>query len=72
MEPMNEIIFLIEEAPEGGFTARALGQSIFTEADDLLSLEENVRDAIRCHFDNEDDRPRIVRLHFTREQVIAI
>ena len=69
---MNEIIFLIEEAPEGGFTARALGQSIFTEADDLLSLEENVRDAIRCHFDNEDDRPRIVRLHFTREQVIAI
>jgi len=72
MEPMNEIIFLVEEAPEGGFTARALGQSIFTEADDLLSLEENVRDAIRCHFDNEDDRPRIVRLHFTREQVIAI
>lgn len=72
MALMNEIIFVVEEAPEGGFTARALSQSIFTEADDLPSLEENVRDAIRCHFDNEDERPRIVRLHFTREQVIAV
>src|SRR5262249_49549512 len=29
---MNELIFIVEEAPEGGFTARALGASIFTEA----------------------------------------
>ncbi len=69
---MNEIIFLVEEAPEGGFVARALGASIFTEADDLPSLESNVRDAIRCHFENEDEMPRVVRLHFTREQVIAV
>ncbi len=48
---MNELIFLVEEAPEGGYTARALGQSIFTEADDLPTLEENVRDAVRCHFE---------------------
>lgn len=50
-ETMNEIIFLVEEAPEGGYTARALGQSIFTEADDLESLNANVRDAVLCHFD---------------------
>jgi hypothetical protein len=68
---MNEIIFLVEEAPEGGFTARALGQSIFTEADDVISLEANVRDAVRCHFE-EDVMPQLVRLHFTREQVIAL
>ena len=68
---MNELIFLVEEAPEGGFTARALGESIFTEADDFAALEENVRDAVRCHFD-EGELPRVVRLHFTREQVITV
>jgi len=69
--PMTEIIFLVEEAPEGGYTARALSASIFTEADDLDALERNVRDAVRCHFD-EDERPRMVRLHFTREEVIPV
>lgn len=68
---MTEIIFLVEEAPEGGYTARALDAPIFTEADDLPKLEANVRDAVRCHFDN-GDLPRMVRLHFTREQVIAV
>lgn len=68
---MNEIIFLVEEAPEGGYTARALGQSIFTEADDLESLNSNVRDAVLCHFD-EDQSPSVIRLHFVREEVIAV
>ncbi len=68
---MNEIIFLVEEAPEGGFTARALGESIFTEADDFAALESNVRDAVRCHFE-ANEMPHVVRLHFTREQVIAV
>ncbi len=51
---MTEIIFLVEEAAEGGFTARALGESIYTEGDDAAALEENVRDAVRCHFDLAD------------------
>jgi hypothetical protein len=68
---MTELIFLVEEAPEGGYTARALGASIFTEGDDVQTLERNVRDAVHCHFD-EAERPRMVRLHFTREEVIAI
>ena len=72
MSSMNEIIFLVEDAPEGGFVARALGASIYTEADDLLSLETNVRDAVRCHFESDEEMPRVVRLHFTREQVIAV
>lgn len=66
----DEIIFTVEEAPEGGYTARALGESIFTEADDLPSLREMVRDAVRCHF-GEDKRPQIIRLHFIREEIIA-
>lgn len=68
---MTELIFLVEDAPEGGFTARAVGVSIFTQAADVADLERNVRDAVRCHFD-EDERPRLVRLHFTREEVIAV
>jgi hypothetical protein len=68
---MNEIIFVVEDAPEGGYTARALGQSIFTEADDISSLHEQVRDAVRCHFD-QGQAPRIIRLHFVREEVIAV
>jgi hypothetical protein len=71
MPQMNEIIFLVEEAAEGGLVARALGESIFTEADDLPSLESNIRDAVHCHFD-EANMPRVIRLHFTREQVIAV
>jgi len=67
---MNEIIFVVEEAPEGGYTARALEASIFTEADDMKSLHEMVRDSVRCHFE-EQDRPKIIRLHFVREEVIA-
>jgi len=60
---------LVEEAPEGGFTARALGKSIFTEADDAADLREKIRDAVRCHF-NPGQAPRIIRLHFVREEVI--
>ena len=48
---MNELIFLVEEAPEGGFTARALGESIFTEGETLEELRRNVRDAVQCHFE---------------------
>ena len=68
---MNEVMFLVEEALEGGYTAKALGESIVTEAEDLESLRERVRDAVRCHFD-EGVAPRAIRLHFAREEVIAI
>lgn len=68
---MNEILFLVEDAPEGGFIARALEQSIFTEADDLETLHQQVRDAVHCHFE-EGKAPQMIRLHFTREEVIAV
>jgi hypothetical protein len=66
-----EVIFLVEEAPEGGLTARALGESIFTEADGPADLREKIRDAVRCHFD-PGQTPRIIRLHFVREEVIIV
>jgi len=57
---MSEIVFLVEEAPEGGFTARALGYAIFTEGDTFDQIEENARDAVLCHFE-EDKRPATIR-----------
>ena len=51
---MNEIIFVVEDAPEGGYTARAVGESIFTEAETLDDLHNRVRDAVRCHFDENN------------------
>ena len=70
LRPMSEIVFVVEEAPEGGFTARAVGESIFTEADTLAQLHERARDAVRCHFD-EGKAPKLIRLHFVRDEVIA-
>ena len=67
---MDELIFLVAEAAEGGYTARALGASIFTEAEDMAGLRDQVRDAVRCHFD-EGQGPKVIRLHFVREEVIA-
>ncbi len=65
----TEIIFVVEEAPEGGYMARALGHAIHTEADTLDELRAMVRDAVRCHFD-EAERPRVIRLHLVQDEVI--
>ena len=68
---MNEILFLIEESLEGGYVARALETSIHTEADNLTELKDSIREAIKCHY-NENERPRIIRLHFVKEEVITL
>jgi hypothetical protein len=67
---MTEIVFVVEQAPEGGFTARALGESIFTEADTEAELRAAVQDAVHCHFD-EGTSPNIIRLHFVRDELLA-
>jgi len=66
---MNEIIFLVEDAPDGGFSARALGHSIFTAAESEQELQVMVKDAVACHFD-DGEAPKIIRLHYVREEVI--
>jgi predicted RNase H-like HicB family nuclease len=66
---MTEIIFIVEESAEGGYEAKALGHSIFTEAETLEELRNNIREAIHCHF--EADIPKIVRLHYIKEEVFA-
>jgi hypothetical protein len=66
---MNEIIFIVEESKEGGYEAKALGHAIFTEADTIEELRQNIKDAIHCHF--AFDAPKIVRMHHIKEEVFA-
>jgi hypothetical protein len=68
---MTEIIFVVEDAPEGGLIARALGESIFTEAETVEELKINVKEAVECHFDAES-MPKIIRLHMVKEELIAL
>lgn len=68
---MNEIFFLVEEALEGGYTAKAIGESIFTEGDTMDELKANIREAVQCHFE-EGAIPKIIRLHFVKEEIITV
>jgi hypothetical protein len=66
----KEVLFLVEDAFEGGYIARALGHSIFTEADSWEELKEAIRDAVHCHIDPEE-QPDLIHLHAVREEVVA-
>ena len=68
---MNELIFLIEESAEGGYEAKALGHSIYTEADDIDELKAMIRDAVLCHFEDEE-MPKIIRLHRVMDEVMPV
>ena len=70
MKP-SEIIFEVTEAAEGGYNARALGYGIFTQGEDWADLKSMVKDAVLCHF-NEDDTPKVIRLHLVKDEVIAV
>jgi len=72
MNQLTEIVFLVEDDLDGGYTARALGESIFTEADDLQGLKIMVKDAVKCHFDNPEIRPKVIRLHIVKDEVVVL
>jgi len=60
---MIEIIFLIERELEGGYNARSIGESIFTQGDTLTEVKENIKEAIECHFE-KDEKPKLIRLSY--------
>ena len=66
-----EITFQVRESPEDGYQARAVGYSIFTEADDWEHLKNMMRDAVLCHFD-EGEAPRSIRVHLVQEEIIPV
>ncbi len=68
---MREIIFLIEDADDGGFVAKGLDYGIYTDADTVEELRENIRDAVNCHFDENEEKPKVIRLHFVHDEVLA-
>jgi predicted RNase H-like HicB family nuclease len=68
---MKEIIFLIEEATEGGFTAKALGESIFTEGETLEETKSNIKEAVECYFENAD-LPKLIRLHIVKDELMTL
>ena len=68
---MEEIIFLVQDSPEGGFEAKALGESIFCEADTIDELKINLVDAVKCHFEL-GNLPKIIRLHITKDELITV
>ena len=67
----SEIIFIVQESPEGGYEAKALAYPIFTEADTMQSLQKMVQDSVRCHFET-GETPKLIRLHFVKEEVIPV
>jgi predicted RNase H-like HicB family nuclease len=67
----NEIIFIVEESPEGGWIARALGHSIFTEAESEDELKVNIKEAVGCHFE-EENIPKILRLHYVKDEFLKV
>ena len=69
---MNEIVFIIKEDSDGKFTARSAKESIFTEGDDLDSLKINIREAVSCHYGGEKDTPKVIKLHFVKEEIMAV
>jgi len=66
----SEIIFTVQESPEGGYEARALDYSIFTQADSIDELKTMIRDAVSCHFEN-GEKPSVIRLHMVKDEVIS-
>ena len=68
---MSEIIFEVNEAEEGGYWARALGYSIVTQGETWEELRAMVKEAVACHFDGGEESPKIIRLHFVRDEVLA-
>jgi hypothetical protein len=67
----SEIVFAVEESPEGGYEARALGYAIYTQAETLDELKAATQDAVRCHFDDAN-RPAVIRLHLVKDEVIPV
>jgi predicted RNase H-like HicB family nuclease len=67
----SEIIFQVTEADEGGYVASAIGYGIHTQAETLEELRSMVRDAVACYFDDPSAAPKLIRLHFVRDEILA-
>ena len=67
----NEILFYVKESADGGYEARAVNHSIYTQCEEYDELPDTLREAVRCHFD-EGRVPALIRIHFVKNEVIAV
>ncbi len=67
----SEILFLVEEATDGGYFGQAMCYPIFTEADTLEEFHDQVRDAVLCFF-HETEAPNRIRLYIVKKEIITI
>ncbi|MCL2234950.1 MAG: 2-oxoisovalerate dehydrogenase [Defluviitaleaceae bacterium] len=68
---LNEIIFTVTESLDGGFEAQAVGHSIYTQCDEYSQIHQTLRDAVNCHF-NQDQMPSVIRIHLVKGEVISV
>ena len=68
---IKELLFLVEEDNEGGYQAKTLGHAIFTQSDTYENIKEEIKDAVRCYF-NEREIPSIIKLRFGKDEVILV
>ncbi len=69
---MEEIFFIVKEDEYSGFTAKAVGFSIFTEAETVSELRLNIKEALDCHFDIPSEKPKIANLHFVKDETLSL
>jgi predicted RNase H-like HicB family nuclease len=69
---MTELLFIVTEDESGGYSARAVGTGIFTQGDSKNDLLRNLREAVRCHFDDTEDAPKVAHLHFVHDETVPI
>lgn len=67
----TELLFLVEDDPEGGFSARAVQASIFVQGENLDEIRQAIRDAVSCHFNEPSECPPVIRLHYVHDEVLA-
>lgn len=69
----SEIIFEVsQDELDGGYSASAVGYGIHTQGETLEEVRANVRDAVECYFDETMERPALIRLHYVRDEVLAL
>ena len=68
----SKIIFTVTESLDGGYEAKAIGYSIFTQCDSYDELSSTLREAVKCYFDDEEEMPSIIHIHFVKDEFIAV
>ena len=72
VSPMSEIMFEVnEDETDGRYSAGAIGYGIHTQGETIDEVRRNVREAVECYFDETMPRPKLLRLHFVREEVLV-